>query len=348
MFPAGALLGRLGLGRKAGAEGWFAAGLAAFALALASMGLVSVVFLGLFLVPSVLHGLSSRRRVSRALPFLAAADLCIALALTQRHAGRAVWSLPLPGGFRAGAILVGSAAILRLAGAALEPPGGMPMLGWWQGIFLVWWVGSSAAELLTIAGSALVAAGLVTPAKPGRGFAIAGGLAALLGAAGYSDALFVVGLAGCAWALGERAVASFTLVVLPLSAVWLSVPSQLSWGLLPAIAVPALLLLASQGLVSSGAAGWGGRIPAAAAAIATFRVAAEHFSTLVWLLYALGGAWLLISLTTRSYPAVPQGIEARALDQDRPGLTLVTWLLIAGAIAVWLRLLMVGVGTGFL
>jgi hypothetical protein len=349
IFVLGAVLSGIGLGaQRFSRSPAYIASLAAFALAIASLDWVSVVFLGLFLVPTFLIGVSSQRFSSPwTLVMYAASDALLAMGITQRHADLDIWSLPAAGGWEAGAILIGLASLLRLAAPWRESPG-PSFLGWWQGLFLVWWTSNSAGMLFGIGGALLVAVALVAPTR-NRGLLVAGGIASMLGAAGWTEALFAVGLAGCAFTLGERAVGSFVLAAQPFSAVWAAAPSEISWGILPGIAVPLVVLAGSQALVSSGLARWGGRVPALAAAVATVSLLAMGGSLFAWAIYGLGLALVVTVLMTKPHPAIPESVP-QALPQEfpRPGVRLVAYLLLAGASLLFVRLMVIGVGTRFL
>lgn len=313
----------------------------------------SVVFLGLFLVPMLLIGRWSRAKPTWAFPLFALSDFALALALTQRQTDVGSWSVPSGGEWGSGATLVGIAALLRLAGAFSEPPRGMALLGWWQGILLLWWVGAAAAELFAIGGFALIAACTLVPKDAGRGLLLAGGLGALLSAGGFTEALPAVGFAGTAMARGERAVSSFILGAAPASAAWLVISPEVSWQFPLAMVGPVALLLVARALVGAGPPGWGGRLPAAAAAIATGALAMRQFSTFVWGAWGLGGAGLVMTLLTKPHPAGAAKGEAEPTDAKRSqtsrvAASLTGWLAFSGAVLLWLRLLLRGISTGFL
>lgn len=348
-FVLGALVSRLGFGASARRDSWsYLIALVAFGLAVSSMGRPSVVLLGLFVVPTFLFGMRSRGQGSAwTFAMLAGSDVSLALGISQRHADLDLWSLPGAGGWKAGAVLIGMAALLRLA-APLPQACPLFLVGWWQGLFLVWWSSTSADVLVGLAGLVLITSALVVPAG-GRGLLIAGGLAAVLGGAGWTGALFPIGVAGAAFVLGERTVSTILLGALPFSAVWAEAPSQLPWGILPSLAIPLVFVAGMQGLTSAGVAGWGGRVPAVAGVIATAGLFGSDGSLTLWAAYGLGLTAAVTIFLTRPHPSVPsEKPQPEPQDWARPGLRLVAWLLLGGASLLWLRLVVIGVGTRFL
>lgn len=348
IFAFGAVVGRLGLGPAGGGWPAFAAGAAAFAIATASMRLVSVVLLGLFVLTTILAGLESRTSPA-VVAWFAAGDLALALALTQRQAEAAVWSLPAAGRWEEGAILAAVAAVARLAGPGYRRPTGLALVGWWQGIFLLWWVGAAAGPLLAAAGVALILIG----GWPRRGrrpaLLLAGGVAALLASVGSEPGvLLAVGLAGCALVLGEAAISAVILGGLPASVVWNGIAPDLPLRTLVAVAAPLLFLLLAHHLAASGPPGWGGRLAAGVAGAGSVWVSSGNPSMLAWTLYGVGGAGLFTILVTKPGPVGDVPRESAVEDPAPPEVAVAAWILLASALAVWARLVVIGVGTGFL
>jgi hypothetical protein len=293
------------------AFGLAALGLAAFGLAIGRQPVV--VFLGLFMIPTIALAPGVLRGRSGPAPFIAfaASDLSLVLGLVHRHAATGMWTTPAPGHVGAGALLVALAAGLRLGGAAAGPElASMPVLtraGWFQGLFLAWWAGPSAATALVVAAVALWAGG-VALARGGRqesGLLFAGGLAALLAGLGAGAAtLTVVGLAGISFTMGERAISMATFGLAPLSAPAVAVeilPGMAPWTpaalgvfvLLVAIALHHLVGLAPVPTRSR-------LVPAVAAAVVTAVVlAARGAETVVWTAYGLGLAGVVAAMAVR-------------------------------------------------
>ncbi|HVL51669.1 MAG TPA: hypothetical protein VM754_09265, partial [Actinomycetota bacterium] len=80
----------------------------------------SVVFLVLFLAPTIIMGVAAARHRLEAAPFLlmALSDIALAIALSLYQSKTALWSLPEVGGWGSGAGLAAAAAIIRLGSAA--------------------------------------------------------------------------------------------------------------------------------------------------------------------------------------------------------------------------------------
>jgi hypothetical protein len=293
------------------ALGLAALGLAAFGLAIGRQPVV--VFLGLFMIPTVALAPGVFRGRSGAAPFIsfAASDLSLVLGLMHRHAATGIWTTPAPGHVGAGALLVALAAGLRLGGVAAGPDlASLPALtraGWFQGLFLAWWAGPSTATALAVVAVALWAGGVAT-ARAGRqesGLLFAGGLAALLAALGAGAAtLTAVGLAGTSFTMGDRTVSMATLGLAPLSAPAAAV------GILPALRpwIPAALgcfvlaeAIALHHLLRLPPVPARARlVPAlAAAAVTAVVLAARGAETVVWAAYGLGLAGVVAALAVR-------------------------------------------------
>jgi hypothetical protein len=291
--------------------GLAALGVTAFGLAIGRQPVV--VFLGLFMIPTVALAPGVLRGRRRPAPFIsfAASDLCLVLGLVHRHAATGIWTTPSPGHVGAGALLVALAAGLRLGGVAAGPDlASLPartQAGWFQGLFLAWWAGPSTATALALVAVALWAGG-VAMAREGRqesGLLFAGGLAALLAGLGAGAAtLTAVGLAGTSFTMGDRAVSMATLGLAPLSAPAAAV------GILPAMApwIPAALgvfvvavAIALHLLLDLTAVPARSRlVPVGAAAAVTAVLLAERGAeTVVWAVYGLGLAGVVAALAVR-------------------------------------------------
>lgn len=335
-----------------------AAGAAAFGLALGREPLV--VFLALFLAPTALAGVRAWRGRAGLDTFglFALSDAALALGLTIQHARTTLWTLPEAGGWGTSAgMLVAGAATLRLAGARPDGSGGAQPLaapGWWQGMFLAWWAGEAAAPVMVPGAAALVAMGILL-ARRGHGesgLAVGGGLGALLAALGAGPLLLgVAGLAGVAFAAGERAVSFWTLGVLPLSA-----PAGAALGVervgLPfaaggAVLTPALAAAAHY-LPRAGSPGRGGLLPAAAAAGGAIALLAGRPELLVWLAYGTLAAAVGADLLSASSPREPERGPTPAVLPAGRAPALASVAAFAVALVLEARLVLLGVTTGFL
>ncbi|MCW3044898.1 MAG: hypothetical protein JWL57_3056 [Actinobacteria bacterium] len=360
---AGAATRRVSRDPLLAALGPAALGLTAFGLAIGRQPVV--VFLGLFMIPTVALAPGVLRGRSAPAPFIsfAASDLSLVLGLVHRHAATGIWTTPAPGHVGAGALLVALAAGLRLGGVAAGPDlASLPaptQAGWFQGLFLAWWAGPSTAAALALVAVALWAGG-VAMARGGRqesGLLFAGGLAALLAGLGAGAAtLTAVGLAGTSFAMGDRAISMATLGLAPLSAPAVAVgilPALRPWipaalGFFVVAVAIALHLLLDLPTVRARAR----LVPAGAAATVTaVLLAARGAETVVWAVYGLGLAGVVAALAVRpanmhyggETPADTWGPDEDA-GLERPGLGSVREAALAalgGALLV-VALLMVG------
>lgn len=280
-----------------------AIGLGGFGLAIGREPVV--VFLALFMVPTVALAPVVFRGRGGGGEFLAfaASDLALVLGLLHRYAASGLWATPTPGRIGAGALLMALAAGLRLAGVLRGQEGPvLARIGWFQGLFLAWWVGPSSGAALPLAAVGLWAGGIAA-AREGRaecGLWFAGSLAALLAGLGAGAAtIAVVGFAGISFAMGERAVSLATLALAPLSA-------PVTGGMLPALRpwLPAALAvfavtwaLALHRLLTSAPIATPTRarmVPAVAAGAGTAALLVTRGSeTVAWAAYGLGLAAIL-------------------------------------------------------
>ncbi len=317
-----------------------------------------VAFLGIFLIPTALVGIGVLRGEGGHISFLAfaASDLVLAGALTLNHAATSLWSLPEPGQFGPGALLAALAATLRLGGIVGDAPRGREAVltvGWWQGMFLIWWVGPSGGAGLAVAAAALwiVGIGLARAGRREGGFAFAGGLAALLAALGQGAlGLASVGVAGAAFGLGERIVSVWTLGILPLSvAARRADLSEVGLSLVaPLLVLPIAWAAVLHHLPLAGSPGPRGWVPSAFAGIGTLAVLAGRPELLIWGAYGVGmAAFVASTLTIPHY--LPPEAEPQAVESPRRRLLASgAWALLGLAFALEMRLLLSGLSTGFL
>lgn len=350
LFAGGALVSFLGFAWQGRGRSWpyWLLGLAGFAAAIGREP--SPLFLALFVVPTFAAARAAlRARAADGLfGSLALSDVLVALALTARHADTAAWTLPAPGRWGAGAALVAAAAMVRLGGAAIGGDAAFRTLGWWQGLFLAWWAGPSAAGVLAAGALALGLLGLFgREAEGGSGpLMIAGGLALLVSAVGLDEVgVSVIGLAATAFALGERAVAMWVLVLLPLSAAAGVESGEIGpSAIFPLAVFPAAWAAAGERIGAAPVRGSGGRLSAAAAALLTLM----FLSRWEWILYgavlaAPAALWL-----TRMTPVLPEERPAPAPAPVAPWVSAAGWSALAATAALETRLVIIGLGTGFL
>lgn len=184
----------------------------------------SVVFLVLFLVPTIVLGIGVARRKLEPTPFLimALSDIFLAIAFSIFQSKTALWTLPEVGGWGPGAGgLAAAAAILRLGtGADVDDPkeGGLVSIPWWQGAMLAYWVGGQGAAVLVVGGILLWGAAAYSSHSNLAALSLAGGVLAVAAGLGADLAgVIVLGLAGTALVMGERVASSWLIAILPLS-----------------------------------------------------------------------------------------------------------------------------------
>lgn len=205
----------------------------------------SVVFLGLFLLPTVVMGVAAfMRRISpTGFILVVLSDVALGIALSLFQSKTSLWSLPEAGGWidLGAAGLAGAAAILRLGVASDvvdSREGGLLPVAWWQGVMLAYWAGTEAAVVLVVGGAALWAVGAYVARSNLAALSLAGGTVAVAAALepGILPVL-VIGLAGIGLAAGERVAAPWAVAILPLS--FIAGAIELPTG--PFVALPALL-----------------------------------------------------------------------------------------------------------
>lgn len=342
----------------------------------------SVVFLGLFIGPTMILGLAALFKRMSPSPFLiyALSDIVLGIAFSIYQSKTALWTLPEVGQWGPAGGVVAVAAILRLGGASAvsdHREGGLVALGWWQGAMLAYWAGAPAAAVLI--GGAIVLWGVASYFAPSSltGLTIAGGVVAI--AAGLGAGLLgviSVGLAGTALALGERMISAWAVGLLPLS-------------LITTLTIPGGQLMAIPALFFPGAwAAMSGRLSAikpsadrlevigsAAAVVVVAYLAALGEAVVVkdaptsaamggLPVAAVGALWLLYGAGIAGAVAagVTGGRQAQVVSQMfEPGgqhsqfdvliskiVPAVGWFSYAVAVAVTVRLVIAGFGTGFL
>lgn len=202
----------------------------------------SVVFLGLFLIPTIVIGISAAFHRIEATPFLlmALSDIALAIGFSIFQSKTSLWTLPDIGAWGPGAGFAAAAAILRLgaaAGADEIGEGGLISVPWWQGAMLAFWVGAEGAPVLLVGGILLWGTAAYVSRSNLAAFSLAGGVLAVAAGLGADAAgVIALGLAGTALVLGERVAATGLVAILPLSLLTLlSLPAG------PLIALPALI-----------------------------------------------------------------------------------------------------------
>ncbi|MGQ0678966.1 MAG: hypothetical protein ACT4OM_04800 [Actinomycetota bacterium] len=342
----------------------------------------SVVFLVLFILPTMILGVAALMKRISSTPFLvfAASDIVLGIAFSLYQSKTALWTLPQVGEWGiAGGGVAAAAAVLRLGGAtamADHREGGLASLGWWQGAMLAYWAGAPAAPVLVGGAILLWLAGAYYSESSLTGLTLAGGVVAL--AAGLGSGLLgviAVGLAGTALALGERLVSPWMVGMLPLS---LAASLKLPGGQL--IALPALFFPAAWAALS---ARIGSIKPAAErlellgtaaalvivaylAAVAEMVVGADVPMSAsipgvpaaavgaMWLLLGAGAAaGVAAAVATGGYAAVQAGQFEIARPSQFDDLIsklvpAVGWFVFSVAVLVVVRLLLAGFHTGFL
>jgi hypothetical protein len=212
----------------------------------------SVVFLSLFILPTLIMGLACFFRRISPTPFVmfALSDIVLGIAFSIYQSKTALWTLPEVGGWGPAAGIAAAAAVLRLGaatGVADTREGGLVSLGWWQGAMLAYWAGAPGVIVLVAGGIVLWAMAAYYSQSSMVGMTLAGGVLAI--AAGLEAGLFgimSVGLAGTALALGERTVSAWAVGILPLSLITtLSIPTG------EFIAAPAFLFPGAWAVMSA-------------------------------------------------------------------------------------------------
>lgn len=204
----------------------------------------SVVFLVLFLVPTIIMGVAVARHRLEPAPFLlmALSDISLAIAMSLFQSKTALWTLPEVGGWGSGAVLAAAAAILRLGSAANEghpKEGGLVSVGWWQGAMLAYWVGGEAAAVLVVGGILLWGAAAYFSHSNLAALSLSGGVLAVAAGMGTDVAGVVAfGLAGTALVMGERVAATWLVAILPLSLLTLVALPSGELMVLPALIFP--------------------------------------------------------------------------------------------------------------
>lgn len=311
-------------------------------------------FLVVFVSATVILGIAAVRgqMPSSRFALFAASDLLLALAVTAQQRATVSWALPAAGGWAPrAAALVGLASMLRLGSIRGDDRPEAALVGWWQGVALAWWAGSSAPLVLVVGGLGLWAT--CAWGSKGRGpsyLAVAGGLIALISAAGgTTTAIVVAALAGVAGSMGERTISIFALALAPLSvATGLAVPFG-GLTVAAAIGLPAALVAAGPRLTQPlrPASHWSGRLVAAGAAIGGVFLLDQ--TSIVWLMLATVAAATFIFFLTRPNPLIVlvAGPSSAPAPQHRR-VMVGAWAIVAMALVMGASLTVYGFGTGFL
>jgi hypothetical protein len=342
----------------------------------------SIMFLALFLIPTVCMGVAAISRKISPLTFLilAASDVVLAVAVSIYQSKSALWSLPPVGGWGFGGGFAAGAAILKMgapAAAADRGQGPLVSLGWWQGALLAYWAGAPAGIVLVAGGVALWLISGLFPRTTMASLALAGGTLAIAAGLGVGLAgLLVVGLAGAALAMGERVISTWTIGLLPLSLV--SAGPVLPGG--PYMVVAAVVFPMAWAVMAKrltrvkspeaqvrfllSAAAVGACIWLTAAGVAFIpEVASGSLSLIgplengIWLMYGAGVAAMA------GFAAIDPSAALADLEEEPvgasgeysqyqllvPGLIPpVAWLVVAVSVILAVRLVLAGLRTGFL
>jgi hypothetical protein len=340
----------------------------------------SIMFLVLFLVPTICLGISAIFRRISPLPFLviAISDVGLAIALSIYQSKSALWSLPPVGGWGFAAGFAGAAALPRLiapATAGDRAEGGLLSLGWWQGALLVYWAGGPAGAVLVSGGVLIWALAAAFPLSRLGGLTLAGGTLAIAGGLGAGlPGILVIALSGIALALGERVVSSWTLALLPLSLLTAGVTLPTGvYMALPAAIFPAawaamskrlstLKTAEDQMILLPGLAGGGAAVYLAAVGWSFAPGAGTEsglpligeIETGIWLLYGVAlaaGATFALTGSPVSIAEVEReaGRQYSQFHVLLPGLIPpVAWLVVGVSVMLTVRLVLAGLRTGFL
>lgn len=340
----------------------------------------SVVFLGLFLLPTIVIGVGALMKRISPMPFLLVtlSDVVLAIALSLYQSKSSLWSLPPVGGWDTGAgSLAAVAAVLRLGVASDvvdSREGGLLPVAWWQGVMLAYWAGTDAAVTLVVGGAALWAAGAYLAQSNLAALSLAGGTVAVAAALepGILPVL-VTGLAGIGLALGERVAAPWAIAILPLSFIsgaielptgpYLALPALLfppAWAAMTArisqirpprdaklVVGPASGLLVLAYLVALGASFVDVDLGSSA-----LQVPAEALNA-VWIFYGLGVAasvayWIVGDDVPGSLPPEPADHFSQFHHLVNRLIPAVAWTIFGVAMIVAVRFLLAGLRTGFL
>lgn len=340
----------------------------------------SVVFLGLFLLPTIVMGVGALLRRISPIPFLliVLSDVALAIALSLYQSKTSLWSLPPVGEWGTGAAaLAAVAAVLRLgtgSDVADSREGGLLPVAWWQGVMLAYWAGTEAAVVLVVGGAALWAAGAYLARSNLAALSLAGGTVAVAAALepGILPVL-VIGLAGTGLAMGERVAAPWAIAILPLS--FIASGIELPTG--PYLVLPALLFPPAWAAMTARVS----RIrpprdaklivgPTSGLLVMAYLVAvgvslvdldlgsnrvqvpAEAINML-WLLYGLGVAasvayWIVGDDAPGSPPPEKPSHFSQFHDLVNRLIPAVAWAIFGVAMIIAVRLLLAGLRTGFL
>lgn len=338
----------------------------------------SVVFLVLFLIPTIVMGVAVARKRLAPTPFLlmALSDIFLAIAFSLFQSKTALWNLPEVGGWGSGAGLAAAAAILRLGVAAdVDDPkeGGLVSVPWWQGAMLAYWVGGQGAAVLVVGGILLWGAAAYGSHSNLSALSLAGGVLAV--AAGLDTDLagvIVLGLAGTGLVMGERVASTWIVAILPLSLLTLLTLPSGQLMALAALIFPGAWAAMSTRLNTIKPTNEGMPYLSSAAlmvGVAFIAAVASSFVTgagevgeagipvelinAIWLIYGAGMA----AMVTFSFVGHPQGVRLEPPGESRYSksdlllprlLPPVAWFSFFVAGVVTVRLLLAGFRTAFL
>jgi hypothetical protein len=339
----------------------------------------SILFLILFLLPTVSLGVAALFSRISPTPFLifAASDVVLAIGLSIYQSKSALWGLPPIGGWGDATGFAAAAGLLRmgaLTDVSSRSEGALLSLGWWQGGMLLHWAGSPAVVfavvgglLLWLVGAGLARSGLVGLTLGGGALAISAGLG--VGPIG----LFAIGIAATALAMGERVASVWAIGLLPVSLVGagVSLPTG-AYMALPAMLFPAawavmatrmgsLRAPASQVKLLAGVAGGVGvayllavgfaLAPDVGSSSAVFTPGIENT---IWLVYGASVAAAIAGSFTNP-PIGPLDVDPETPPKPSqfehliPQIVIpLAWLIVGVSVALTVRLVLAGLKTGFL
>lgn len=338
----------------------------------------SVVFLGIFLVPTIVMGVAVALRRLSPTPFvlLALSDILLGLALSIYQSKTALWTLPAVGEWGPAAGLAAAAAILRLGSASDvkdSKEGGLVSLGWWQGAMIAYWVGPEGVALLVAGGILLWGTAAYASHSNLAALSLSGGVLAVAAGLGADVAgVIVLGLAGTALVLGERVVATWLVAILPVSLLTLLALPSGELMVIPAVVFPGAWAAMTTRLagIKPTEAGMSALQPAAsmvgiafaAALVSSFFTGGGETGELGLPVEALNGVWLVYGAGLAAmvaYSLVGSGLAPR-WEPEPPGhyykaqlllpklLPGVAWFILVVAVGIAVRLLLAGFRTAFL
>ena len=332
---------------------WLACAVLQTAAVLLTNRVAYPIFCSMFIAPMLVAGIATHKTILRSQTFFlwAASDVLFVLSLSARLGSAGGWDVPRPGLWPL-PVLLAAAAGLRFAAGFLETAPaalGLASIAWWQGALFVVLIGPRRGlELVGLAAFLLLFAVIFQRTDRSAVLLWGGALAALLATGSASVPLVAAaGLATFAFLIGERAITPWVLLGAPLALSGAS--KQLGQGATAPMAVLVPILMVSALWLSIKAAptsSTGGR----ALAVGALLLTATGFGSLVTALWFWGGVALAATITV--------GLAARTTflepppQQTREKPVNLSWALMGWgatfiAAALTLRLLLIGVSTGF-